>query len=147
VSGVTEETISLRAAAEQSGQSVIGLGRWCATGKLRCERDATGWLIPVGEIPRIVAVARDHANAVEDNRVTAIAVPLPEAPRDLADQVASRLGLSTGNVSLTPLALDGVEYVVAVWRGSVNGSAALPELRALAVELRGELLDGEVKTD
>ena len=142
-----EGTITLRTAAEQSGQSVIRLGRWCATGKLRCERDATGWLIPVSEIPRIAAVARDHANAVEDHRVTAIAVPLPEAPGDLADQVASRLGLSTGNVSLTPLALDGVEYVVAVWRGSINGSGGLPELRELAVELRAELLDGEVRTD
>ncbi len=138
---MNEQTISLREAAEQSGESPIPLGRWCATGKLRCERDASGWLFPVSEIPMIAAVARDYAAAVDNQRVTAIAVPLPDAPPDLAEQVASRLGLSTGNVSVTPLALDGVEYVVAVWRGS----GRLPKLRELAVELGADLLDGEVE--
>jgi hypothetical protein len=42
------------------------------------------------------------------------------------------------------LALDGVDYVVAVWRGEARGDGGLPALRDLAVELDAELLDGEV---
>jgi hypothetical protein len=142
-----EEMVPLVVAAERSGQSVIRLGRWCATGKLRCERDETGWLIPVSELPRIGTVAREHATAVEDSRVTALAVPVPAAPPDLADLVALRLGLASGKVTVTALALDGVEYVVAVWAGASAGSGGLPALVDLAEALDGELLDGEIQKD
>jgi hypothetical protein len=142
-----EEILSLRAAAELTGQSVIRLGRWCATGKLRCEPSADGWAIPVSELAAIAVVAGDQARAVKEKRITAIAVPAPAAPPDLGDQVASRLGLTAGQVSVTPLALDGVEYVVAVWRGVVSGTGGLPALSELALDLDGELLDGEVKQD
>ena len=138
--------MTLRVAAERSGQSVRELGRWCATGKLRCERDDSGWLIPVSELPAIRQVARDHASAVDEKQVTALVVPLPTAPDNLADQVASRLGLDAGNVSITPLALDGIGYVVAVWRGEATGRGGLPALRDLAAELDADLLDGEVNS-
>jgi hypothetical protein len=141
---VAEEMISLRVAAERSGHSVVRLGRWCATGKIRCERDGDGWLIPVGELETIAEVARDHATAIAEKRVRAMAVPVPAVPRDLSEQVASRLGLSIGDVSLTRLALDGAEYVVAVWPGDVAGTGGLPALEELAAELDAELLDGEV---
>jgi hypothetical protein len=144
---MAEEMISLQAAAERSGQSVMRLRRWCATGKIRCGREGDGWLISVRELAAIARVAREHATAVEEKRVTALAVPAPVVPPDLADQVASRLGLATGNVSITRLALDGAEYVVAVWPGDVAGNGGLPALRELAVELGAELLDGEVKSE
>jgi hypothetical protein len=138
---------SLRAAAERSGQSVIRLGRWCATGQLRCERDGRNWLIPDSELESIADVANAHAAAVEQNRITALAVPVETVPPNLRDEVALRLGLAAGNVSITPLALDGVAYVVAVWRGEASGTGGLSELRQLAVELGADLLDGEVKSD
>jgi hypothetical protein len=144
---MTAEIMSLQAAAARSGQSVIRLGRWCATGRIRCERDETGWSIAVSELPAIAIAAREHARAVEENRVTAIAVPVPAVPPDLAGQVASRLGLPAGHVSITRLALDGAEYVVAVWPGDAAGGGGLPAVRQLAVELGAELLDGEVKRE
>ena len=137
--------MSLGTASEQSGVSMVRLGRWCATGKIRCDRDGDGWLISLRELPTIAKAALDHATAVKERRVTAMAVPGLVAPPDLADRVASRLGLSSGNVSITRLSLDGAEYVVAVWPGEAAGSGGLPEVEELATELGAELLDGEVK--
>lgn len=144
---MVEAMVPLLVAAERSGQSVVRLGRWCATGKLRCDRDAMGWVIPASEEPSIATVATEHAAAVRDSRVTALAVPAPTAPLDLADLVAAGLGPGFGTVTVTPLALDGVDYVVAVWAGTAEGSGGLPALADLAVALEGELLDGEVATD
>jgi len=142
---MVEEMLSLQVAAERSGQTVIRLGRWCATGMLRCERVGDDWLIPLSELPNIPRVAQEHAAAVEEARVTALAVPVTAAPTDLSDIVARRLGLAAGKVSITPLALDGVDYVVAVWPGAALASGGLPALVELAADLDGELLDGEVK--
>ena len=142
-----EELIPLAAAAERSGQAPDVLRRWCATGKLRCARSGDGWLIPLSEFPAIAEAARDHETAVEELRVTGLAVPTPAVPPNLADEVASRLGLQAGNVSLTPLAIDGLQYVVAVWRGAVSGTGGLPALKALAEELDAVLLDGEVRVE
>jgi hypothetical protein len=142
-----EELIPLSVAAERSGQTQAALGMWCATGKVRCYRDGDGWLVAVSELPAIAREAREKATAIAEERITAIAVPAPVAPPHLANEVASRLGLDAGNVSLTPLALDGVDYVVAVWRGAVAGTGGLPALRALADELDAVLLDGEVRAE
>ena len=142
-----EELLSLQEAAERTGQSVIRLSRWCATGQLRCERDVDGWRIPSSQLPKAAQVAQQHATAVEEARVTALAVPAPAAPPDLGDLVAYRLGLSGGAVTVTPLALDGVDYVVAVWPGSTAGDGGLPSLAQLAAQLGAELLDGEVTRD
>jgi hypothetical protein len=122
----------------------VRLGQWCATGKLACERDSDGWMIPASGAAAIAALVRDHATMVEERRVSALVVPVPAAPPDLASQVADRLGLQDSAVSITPLALDGVDYVVAVWRGEARGDGGLPALRDPAVELDAELLDGEV---
>jgi hypothetical protein len=142
-----EEMLSLQQVAERTGQSVIRLSRWCATGQLHCERDVDGWHISSSELPKVAQVAQQHATAVEEARVTALAVPAPAAPPDLADLVAYRLGLAGGAVAVTPLALDGVEYVVAVWPGSASGDGGLPSLAELAAQLGAELLDGEVRKD
>ena len=144
---MSEEMLTLRDAAERSGLSLRRLSRWCATGKIRCERDADDWLIPGSELGNIARVEQERKTAVEEKRVTALLVPVRASPPNLADQVASRLGLSPGNVSITPLALDGGDYVVAVWRGEAHGSGGLPALRKLADELHADLLDGEVKRE
>jgi hypothetical protein len=106
--------ISLRDAAHRYGVPVVRLGQWCATGKLGCERDGDGWLIPASAAASIPALARDHAAMVEEKRVTGLVVPVPAVPPDLAARVARRLGLDDAAVTVTPLALDGVDYVVAV---------------------------------
>jgi hypothetical protein len=144
---MVEHILSLQEAAERTGQSVTRISRWCATGQLRCERDVDGWRIPSSELPKVAQVAQQHSTAVEEARVTALVVPAPVAPPDLADLVAYRLGLSRGAVAVTPLALDGVEYVVAVWPGSAAGDGGLPSLKELANQLGAELLDGEVRKD
>lgn len=68
-------------------------------------------------------------------------------PRDLTTKVAAGLGLAASAVTPTPSALDGIEYVVAVWRGNVQGDGGLPALQELAIELNAELLDGEISGD
>jgi hypothetical protein len=135
------QLISLSEAAERFGVPVVRLGRWCATGKIRCERDEDGWLIPVSEGAAIAQLYRDYATEADGTSLRALAVPAPSAPKDLALQVSARLGLEDGAVSLTPLALDGVEYVVAVWRGEMRSDGGLPALQELAGELDAELLD------
>jgi hypothetical protein len=139
--------MSLHEAAERSGQSVSRLRRWCATGKIRCDMGAEGWLIPESELAAIASAAREAATAVEEHRVTALALQVPAVPPDLAQLVSSRLGLSAGAVSITRLALDGMEYVVAVWPGDAVGDGGLPAVQDLAIELGAELLDGEVARD
>lgn len=143
---VPEEMMTLVAAAERSGQSGRQLGRWCSTGKLGCEPDGSGWLIPASELPRIVRLASEHASAIEDGRVTALAVPLPTAPQDLARRVAACLGLERADVLIKPLSLDRAEYLVAVWPHDITEKPGQHRLRELAAELDGDLLDGEVLT-
>ena len=143
---VPEEMMTLADAASRSGQSGRQLGRWCATGKLGCDPDGRGWLIPSTELPTIVRLASEHASAIEDGRVTALAVPLATVPHDLARLVAACLGLERADVSIKPLSLDGVEYHVAVWPRDVTETPGRHRLRALAAELDGDLLDGEILT-
>jgi len=137
-----EETLSLEGAAEQFEVPPVRLRRWCATGKLRCERAGEDWVIPVSEAGRIEELAQQYETGPA--HVRGLAVPMPAVPPDLATTVASRLGLTRSAVTLTPLALDGVEYVVAVWRGDIERDGGLPALQKLAVELDAELLDGEI---
>src|SRR4051812_23714226 len=107
--------LSLDDAAARYGVPVVRLRRWCATGKLRCERDGEGWRISVAEAATVARFRREYGT--DRGHVRALAVPVPEAPPDLAPRVAARLGLAGDAVTVTPLALDGVDYVVAVWRG------------------------------
>src|SRR3954452_2535881 len=137
-----EETLSLERAAARYEVPLVRLRRWCATGKLRCERAGEDWVIPVSEAGRIEELAQQYETGPA--HVRGLAVPMPAVPPDLATTVASRLGLTRSAVTLTPLALDGVEYVVAVWRGDIERDGGLPALKELAVELDAELLDGEI---
>jgi len=142
---VLEEPLSLEGAAAMYGVPIVRLRRWCATGKLRCERDGDDWLIAISEASQIIELAAEYATG--RGPIRGLAVPVPAVPPDLATTVAARLGLTTSAVTLTPLALDGVDYVVAVWKGDVERDGGLPALQELAVELDGELLDGELSGD
>ena len=123
---------------------VVRLGQWCATGKLGCERDGDGWLIPASGAAAVAALAREHAAMVEEKRVSALAVPCRRRLLISRHRWPVAWDWTTPRSPITPLALDGVDYVVAVWRGEARGDGGLPALRDLAVELDGELLDGEV---
>jgi hypothetical protein len=142
---VSEDTLSLADAAARYGVPLVRLRRWCATGKLRCERDGDDWLVPVAEAARIAELSTQYRAGTAP--VRALAVPATLVPSDLATTVADRLGLTATAVSLTPLALDGVDYVVAVWRGDILRDGGLPALQELAVELDAELLDGEIRSE
>jgi len=139
-----EATISLGEAATAFGVPVVRLGRWCATGKIRCERDADGWLIPTHQADRISDLIKDHDNALADQPVRALAVPAHEASSDLAAEVTDRLGLGKGAVTVTPFALDGIDYLVAVWRAEPATAGGLLRLRELAADLHADLLDGAI---
>jgi hypothetical protein len=141
-----DELHTLNAAAAATGQSILLLRRWCATGKLQCQRDGDSWLIPAREFDVIPRLAAERGRAVAEKRVSALAIPGSDAPADLGEHVAARLGLRRDQVSLTPLSLDGAEYMVAVWRGDLSAEG-LPALRDLAYELGGDLLDGEVSRE
>ena len=54
------------------------------------------------------------------------------------------LGLLAGKVSVTPLVIDGIDYVVAVWPGEVGGAGDSLALMGQAADLGAGLLDGEV---
>lgn len=70
--------------------------------------------------------------------------PLPAATPELADEIAGQLGLAAGSVSTTVLALDGSDYLLAVWKA--DGKPGLAGVADLAARLGGELVDGELKT-
>jgi hypothetical protein len=135
--------ISLDAAAQVTGEPIARLRGWCATGRLRCEREGGEWQVPLDELPRIAALVEEHDRAVEAGESAVLVVPVSAATTDLSAEIARRLGLPVGTVSTSTLALDGSEYLLAVWK--TDGTVALGPVARLAAELGGELLDGEGK--
>ena len=138
-----DRLLSLDAAAQATGQPIARLRGWCATGRLRCEREAGDWHIPLAELPHIGALVEEHDRAVEAGESAVLVVPVSAATPDLPAEIARRLGLPAGTVSTSTLALDGSEYLLAVWKS--DGTVALGPVAELAAELGGDLLDGEAK--
>lgn len=68
-------------------------------------------------------------------------VPVSAAAPGLAAEIARRLGLPAGAVTTSTLALDGSEYLLAVWRS--DGTPERGPVADLAAELGGDLLEGE----
>jgi len=132
--------VSVSAAAAQTGQPARRIREWCATGKLECERDAAGWLIGEDLLEGVRALGSERAHIATDHRAVALALPAT-IDLDVGAEVAKRLGLGLESVSLSRLAIDGREYVVAVWPARI-GLGDLTALATLADEFDGELLDG-----
>lgn len=133
--------IALAEASAATGQPVSRLRWWCATGKLRCDRDGTDWAVPIEELRRIEALVAERDRAIAAGRSEALVVPLENAPSDLSNVVGRRLGLPPGTVTTSKLALDGTEYVLAVWTADASTSPKL--VVELVEELGGDVLDGE----
>jgi hypothetical protein len=140
-----DELLMLDAVSAQSGISVRWLREWCATGRLRCESDGTDWLIPTSEGKRAAALAAARLGAGDGDRPVALVVPADVAPRNLADEVAHRLGLEADSVAMSSLAIDGQAYVVAVWKDG-HEDGGLPKLVELAEEVGGASIDGAAST-
>lgn len=140
-----DRLISLDAAAEATGQSGARLRGWCATGRLRCEREGRAWTIPLNELPRVAVLVDEHDRAVAAGTAAALVVPVSAATPDLPAEIARRLGLEAGSVSTSTLAMDGSEYLLVVWK--TEGARRLEAVAELAAELGGDLLDSETKAD
>lgn len=136
-----DDILTLEAVSGQTGISLRRLREWCATGRLECDRDGSDWVIRASEFKHVAALAATLSARLEGDRPIALVVPAEVAPRNLADEVAHRLGLEPASVAMSTLAMDGQDYVVAVWKdGQKNGG--LPKVVQLAEEIGGELLDG-----
>jgi hypothetical protein len=137
---VVEAVLAIDKAAQRTGQPVRRLRQWCATGKIRCERDGRGWLIPEAEIGRVRSIAAERTVRGSNRSARALIVPRSAlGSANLRDQVAGGLQIPGRTVSLDMLTIDGQAYVIATWpiAADARGSA----LAELAEELDGELLD------
>ena len=124
------------------------LRTWCATGKLPCDKDGAEWMIALGDLLRVASLVEERQKSIDDGRPVAAIVPIAVASADLAAEIARRLGLAERTVTTSTLALDGREYVLAMWKS--DGSTASPALAPiveLVEELGGELLDGEASPE
>jgi hypothetical protein len=139
-----DQLISLAAAAKATGQLVRRLRNWCATGKLECELQDGEWHIPLAQLLLIAGVAADREQAIAAGRPVAAMIPVTTASPELPGEIARRLNLPDHSVSTSTLALDGQEYVVAVWRAGGDAAPDLAPVLDLVEELGGELLDGEI---
>jgi hypothetical protein len=135
-----EAVLSIDEAAQRTGQPVRRLRQWCATGRIRCERDLRGWLIPEAELGRAVSLGAARTVRGSDRGARALVVPQSALrSASLRQRVATELRIPAQTVSIGNLMIDGQAYVVATWpsaddaRGSVLGD--------LAEQLDGELLD------
>jgi hypothetical protein len=134
-----DQLLRLDDVARLTGQPVERLRQWCATGELACERVPRSWALRKADLPRVAVVAAEQARGVREHRAVALAVPRGRAPIDLVTLVEQTLDLPQGVVAIRGLAIDQLDYVVAVWPG--NATLRDPDaLVALAERLDGELL-------
>lgn len=136
-----DEFLSLDDVSAQTGVALRRLREWCATGLVRCEPRGSAWLIAESQVDRVRQLAEGQEQPIDEGHPIAIVVPAETAPPDLASEVAKRLGLAPLSVAMSSLAIDGQDYMVAVWKDG-DGAGGLPELAVLAEEVGGALLDG-----
>jgi hypothetical protein len=135
-----ETVLAIDEAAQRTGQPVRRLRQWCATGRLRCERDPRGWLIPEAEIGRVGSIAAARTIRGSDRSARALVVPRAAGgSTNLRGLVAAELRIPARTVSIDGLTIDGQAYVIATWPGVADARGGA--LADLAEELDGELLD------
>jgi len=137
---IAEAVLAIDEAARRTSQPVRRLRQWCATGRIRCEHDGQGWLIPEAEIGRARAIGAARVVRGSDRSARALVVPgsiLGSA--NLREQVAGGLRIPTADVSMDALTIDGQAYVIAMWPRAADARGS--NLAELAEHLDGELLD------
>ena len=135
------DLMTLPAVAEETHQPEDQLRRWCATGKLRCERDGRSWLIPTAELPQVERLGRRRGKASAPRPLLGVAFPGSSGQAGVADEIAALLGVDSERVDVRYLAIDGQPFVVAAWTDQ-PGREATTRLEELASERGGELLEG-----
>jgi hypothetical protein len=137
---IVEAVLAIDEAAQRTGQPVRRLRQWCATGRIRCDRDRSGWLIPEVEIGRVRSIARSRTVRGSDRGARALVVP-PSAlgTANLRERVAGELRIPARTVSMGSLTIDGQAYVIATWPSAAVARGS--DLAELAEQLDGELLD------
>jgi hypothetical protein len=123
------------------------LQRWCATGKLACEREGKEWRLPLSQLLRVATLVAEREQSIMAGRPAAAILPIRGSTADLGDEIARRLGLPASTVVMSSLALDGREYLMAVWRVSDRQPADLEPLIEFVEELGGDVLDGEERPE
>ena len=139
-----DEFLSLEDVSARTGVSIRRLRQWCATGLLRCEPAGAAWMIAGSEVDRVRQLAAGQDHRIKAGHPIAIVVPAESAPPNLADEVARRLGLAPTTVAMSSLAIDGQDYLVAVWKDS-DGAGGLPALAELIDEVGGAVLDASAE--
>ena len=135
-----EAVLAIGEAAKRTGQPVRRLRQWCATGRIRCERDSRGWLIPEVEIGQVTSIAAERTVRGSDRSARALIVPLSDlGSANLRDQVAAELRIPANSVSMGRLTIDSQPYVIATWPSAADANGAA--LAGLADQLEGELLE------
>lgn len=138
---ITDGMLAIDDAARQTGQPVRRLRQWCATGRVRCERDGRGWLIPEVEIGRIMSIAAARTVQGSNRHASALVVPRSSSLRSssLREQVAGELRITAQTVSMGTLTIDGQPYLIATWPKAAEARGSY--LATLAERLDGELLE------
>jgi hypothetical protein len=135
--------LTLPTVAEDTHLSVRQLRRWCATGKLRCEREGRAWVIPTTELAQVEWLGRGRSGGDGDGSGRAligVALPRTSGRSDLASEMAGLLGVELDRVTVRELAIDGEAYMVAAWTHHPDREAT-HALEELASRRGGEVLE------
>ncbi len=137
-----DRLLTLAEVHDRTGESVARLGRWCATGKLACERAGGEWLLPEPQLRLVHELREERSRIVATRRAIGMLVPLRHVTFDLASRVERTLGLRAGAASVTRLALDGRDYLLALWPNDPTITRARA-VAQLADDLGADLLEGD----
>jgi hypothetical protein len=133
--------LTLEAAAARSGRAEGVLRRWCATGRIACDRGVDHrWMIPERELERLARPARPALEPPA--RILLPAWAGGRAAIALAERLARALGLGRGSVELAHLAIDGEDHTLASW----SGADRLPDertVRDVAAAYGGAILEDD----
>jgi hypothetical protein len=106
-----QRLIPIDEAAMSSGRTADDLRRWCATGRLRCERVATDWYLLEDDLH--LAATLDDINEQRGERtVVSMAFRDEPAGRRALEQLRRAFDAPATRLRLAPLALDGTAMVL-----------------------------------
>lgn len=136
--------LSLEEVSARTGQPVERLREWCATGRLPCDRDASGWRLPEDDLPRVHALAlvgpRLSAGRPSDLAgLVAMAFHDQAAATSAFEEIRRSTGTRGDDLAIAPVAIDGMELVMVAGRFPRRHLEAIGEI----VERRGgRIVDG-----
>ena len=130
--------LPLAEAARLSGRDAADLRRWCATGRLQCERVGHDWMVFEEDV-HTAAQLTDVAPAWAARAVLSIAFPDRANGEQAHRLLRERFGLQPADLGLAPLALDGADLVLVA---GVFPADRLDEVLTTVRSLGGVIVDG-----